>query len=140
MAVFYGAFLFLVEKTLGDASSLTVTIYLDTFVAVLLSLVYLFQYRTWQPITTNGWGIIVFTGLLSTALAHFFFVSAVKKIGSGETALINPFETVFTVIWAMLFLGDRLSGWQWLGGALILVSAFLIGRQIAAPQAAVENA
>jgi drug/metabolite transporter (DMT)-like permease len=64
----------------------------------------------------------------------------VKKIGSGETALINPFETVFTVIWAMLFLGDRLSGWQWLGGALILVSAFLIGRQIAVPQAAVEIA
>lgn len=136
MAVFYGAFLFLVEKFLGDASSLTVSVYLDTFVAILLSLVYLFQYHSWQPLSMDGWGIVVFTGLLSTALAHYFFVSAVKLIGSGETALINPFETVFTVLWAILFLGDRLSGWQWLGGALILLSAFLIGRQIAVPQPA----
>lgn len=135
MALFYGAFLFLVEKYLDEVPSLTVTVYLDTFVAVLLSLVYVFQYGTWQPITLNGWGIVIFTGLLSTALAHYFFVSAVKAIGSGETALINPFETVFTVLWAILFLGDRLSGWQWLGGALILLSAFLIGRQIAVPHA-----
>lgn len=131
MAVFYGAFLFFVEKYLEDVPSLTVTVYLDTFVAILLSLIYLVQYRNWQPITLNGWAIVVFTGLLSTALAHFFFVSSVKEIGSGETALINPFETVFTVLWAMLFLGDRLSGWQWVGGALILLSASLIGRQIA---------
>lgn len=133
MAVFYGAFLFLVEKYLDDVHSLTVTVYLDTFVAILLSLIYVVQYRAWQPISLNGWGIVIFTGLLSTALAHYFFVSAVKTIGSGETALINPFETVFTVLWAILFLGDRLSGWQWLGGALILLSAFLIGRQIAQP-------
>ena len=79
----------------------------------------------------TGWAIIVFNGLLATALAHFLYVSSVKVIGSGETALINPFETVFTVIWAAVLLGERLSGRQWLGGGLILLSAFLIGRQVA---------
>lgn len=136
MTVFYGAFLFFVEKWLADVPSMTVTVYVDTFVAILLSIVYIFLYRTWQPMSVNGWEIVAFTGLLSTALAHFLFVSSVKAIGSGETALINPFETVFTVIWAMIFLGERLSQWQWLGGGLILVSAFLIGRQIAVPKKA----
>ncbi|MCL5428734.1 MAG: DMT family transporter [Chloroflexi bacterium] len=134
MTLFYGAFLFLVEKWLADVPSTTVTIYVDTFVALILAVVYVFQYGSWQPVTLNGWAIIVFTGILSTALAHFFYVSSVKVIGSGETALINPFETVFTVTWATIFLGERLSGWQWAGGALILLSAFLIGRQIAAPK------
>ena len=134
MTLFYGAFLFLVEKWLGEVPSTTVTIYVDTFVAILLTAVYIFQYRSWQPVSLDGWAIIAFTGIFCTALAHFFYVSSVKVIGSGETALINPFETVFTVTWATIFLGERLSGWQWAGGALILLSAFLIGRQIAAPK------
>lgn len=131
MTVFYGAFLFFVEKWLADVPSTTVTIYVDTIVAILLTAFYIFQYRSWQPITVNGWAIIAFTGVFSTALAHFLYVSSVKAIGSGETALINPFETVFTVTWATIFLAERLSGWQWAGGALILLSAFLIGRQVA---------
>lgn len=130
-AIFYGAFLFLVEKWLGDVPSKTVTLYVDTFVALLLAGVYVFHYQSWQSITDEGWLIIIFTGILCTALAHFFYVSSVKGIGSGETALINPFETVFTVTWAITFLGERLTPIQWVGGVLILLSAFLIGRQIA---------
>jgi drug/metabolite transporter (DMT)-like permease len=131
MTVFYGAFLFWVEKYLDQVSALTIGLYLDSFVAILFTLIYLVQYGAWQPISGYGWLVILFTGLLSTALGHFLYVSAVKQIGSGETALINPFETVFTVLWALIFLGDRLSGWQWLGGAMILLSAFLIGRPVA---------
>jgi drug/metabolite transporter (DMT)-like permease len=138
VTVFYGAFLFIVEKWLGEVPSKTVTLYVDTLVALFLAGFYIFQYRTWQPITGEGWGIIALTGILSTALAHFFYVSSVKVIGSGETALINPFETVFTVTWAIIFLGERLSTWQWAGGLLILASAFLIGRQIAVPNAETE--
>lgn len=134
MTVFYGAFLFFVEKWLPDVPSTTLTIYVDTFVAIFLSAFYIFQYGSWQPISINGWGIVLFTGVFSTALAHFFYVSSVKTIGSGETALVNPFETVFTVLWAIIFLGERLSPPQWLGGAVILLSAFLISRQIADPQ------
>lgn len=139
MTLFYGAFLFLVEKWLADIPSTTVTIYVDTFVALILGITYLFLYRSWQPITADAWAIIIFTGVFCTALAHFFYVSSVKVIGSGETALINPFETVFTVTWATIFLGERLSGWQWAGGALILLSAFLIGRQIAVPTKSVPS-
>jgi drug/metabolite transporter (DMT)-like permease len=134
MTLFYGAFLFFVEKWLGEVPSKTVTIYVDFFVALVLTGFYLFQYRSWQPITADGWAIIAFTGIFCTALAHYFYVSSVKAIGSGETALINPFETVFTVTWATILLGERLSAWQWVGGALILISAFLIGRQIAVPE------
>ena len=139
MTLFYGAFLFLVEKWLAGIPSTTVTIYVDTFVALILGIIYIFLYRSWQPVTLDGWAIIAFTGIFCTALAHFFYVSSVKVIGSGETALINPFETVFTVLWALIFLGERLSGWQWAGGALILLSAFLIGRQIAVPKLSTEK-
>lgn len=136
MTVFYAAFLFLVEKWLGDVPSTTITIYVDTFVAILLVGYHLIAYRSWQQVTTEGWGIIVFTGLFTTALAHFLYVSSVKHIGSGETALINPFETVFTVTWAAIFLGERLSLWQWVGGLLILLSAFWLGTSFAIPKKA----
>jgi drug/metabolite transporter (DMT)-like permease len=128
MTVFYGAFLFFVEKWLGDVPSTTITIYVDTIGAVLLVGFYLVSYRSWQPVTLDGWGIIIFTGIFTTALAHLLYLTSVKKIGSGETALINPFETIFTVLWAMFFLGERLQVLQWVGGALILLSAFLGSR------------
>ncbi|HLE73044.1 MAG TPA: DMT family transporter [Anaerolineales bacterium] len=132
--VTYGGFLFFVEKWLPEVPSMTVTLYVDTIVALLLGGVYLLQYGGWVPVSPSGWWIIAITGLFSTALGHFFFVSSVKTIGSGETALINPFETVFTVLLAILFLGESLNSTQWLGGALILASAFLIGRQLALPR------
>jgi drug/metabolite transporter (DMT)-like permease len=46
-------------------------------------------------------------------------------IGSGQLALLGPLETMLSVIWAVLFLHERLSLWQFAGGALILLSAAL---------------
>jgi hypothetical protein len=42
-----------------------------------------------------------------------------KHIGSGRTALIEPTETVLVVLWAFLFLGERLSCLQWIGACMI---------------------
>jgi drug/metabolite transporter (DMT)-like permease len=40
-------------------------------------------------------------------------------------ALFSPLETLLTITWAMLFLQERLTLIQWLGGGLIILSMLL---------------
>jgi drug/metabolite transporter (DMT)-like permease len=52
-------------------------------------------------------------------------VASIKHIGSGQMALLSPVEALLTVIWSMLFLGERLSPVQWIGSLLILASGLM---------------
>ena len=46
-------------------------------------------------------------------------------LGGGQVALLAPVETMFTILFAVIFLGDRLTLAQSFGGVFILVSAVL---------------
>lgn len=46
-------------------------------------------------------------------------------MSGGQMALLTPIETLLTVVWSILFLNERLSALQWIGGILILISAVL---------------
>lgn len=61
--------------------------------------------------------------LSGTALILF---AGIRRIGSAQTALLAPVETLLAVSWAVLFLGDRLPALQWGGGVLILLSMVLV--------------
>jgi drug/metabolite transporter (DMT)-like permease len=38
-------------------------------------------------------------------------------------------ETMLSVTWSVLFLGEQLLQWQWLGAGLILISALLAAKE-----------
>jgi drug/metabolite transporter (DMT)-like permease len=56
--------------------------------------------------------------------------TAVREIGSGQMALLNPVETLLSVISATTFLQEHLSLVQWAGSGVILVSMLLSIRRI----------
>ncbi|MEM7343045.1 MAG: DMT family transporter [Chloroflexota bacterium] len=68
---------------------------------------------------------ILVQGVVSTFIGRILTYSAVNAIGSGQFALLSPLETMLTILWAALFLGERLTGIQWLGTLFILVSILL---------------
>jgi drug/metabolite transporter (DMT)-like permease len=53
-------------------------------------------------------------------------------------SLLGPLETFLTVVWAVTFLGDRLSLGQLAGGALIILSAVLAVRRLRRSNVVVE--
>ncbi len=107
----------------------TVTLYTISFMTVVAGIVYLFQSPQWPTFSRAGWGVIIWTALVSTAVARFAMFAGIRHIGSGQTALLSPVETLLTVFWAMMILGERLSMVQFLGGALILTSATLAAKR-----------
>ena len=63
--------------------------------------------------------------VISSYLARLTYLAGVGRVGSGRLALLGPVETMLGVIWSILFLHERLSPMQFVGGALILASALL---------------
>jgi drug/metabolite transporter (DMT)-like permease len=51
--------------------------------------------------------------------------SAIARIGSGQIALLWPLQTLTAIVVAVIFLQERLTPVQWLGGALVLAGTFL---------------
>jgi len=107
-AVLYPLHMTLVQWYLGDYRSQTVALYVVTSMAAILILVRLLSFRPWQPLPAVGWGVVFITGLLSTVVARVALFAGIKRIGSGRSALLGPVETLLTVLWAVLFLGERL--------------------------------
>jgi len=106
-----------------DARS--ITFYISTSMALVVTLWWWMQGGVWQAPGLRGWVAIGTLALVSTYLARFTLVAAVARIGGSQMAMLAPVETLFTVTWSMLFLGERLSLLQWVGGGLILTSALL---------------
>jgi len=125
-ALGYASTLALVQWFLRDYDPRTVALYVVSGMALLTGGVWLVQWQGLQPISPLGWSVILITAIVSTALARLALFAGIQRAGSGRTALLAPVETLLAVSWAVLFLGDRLSPWQWAGGVLVVVSMNLV--------------
>jgi drug/metabolite transporter (DMT)-like permease len=65
-------------------------------------------------------------GVASTALAYLIYFRLVKEVGPTSTLTVTFLVPVFGVLWAALFLGERLTPGTLAGGALILASVSLV--------------
>ena len=74
-----------------------------------------FKPEAWLPIS----GLILFSTL-------FTFFKALELLGPVKTAVLSMTEPIFTVMFSMLFFGEKLSGIQTLGGVSVLAGAFLV--------------
>ncbi|WP_228557146.1 DMT family transporter [Myxococcus sp. AB025B] len=80
------------------------------------------------PTTTLGWAAVVGLSLISTVAAVFLFFLGMARIGPVNTSLVSNMEPLTAVVLSALFLGERLSLRQGLGGVLILTAAVLLAR------------
>lgn len=69
-----------------------------------------------------------FSGIVQYALAFWFYLFALRRLPASVAAFYLTLIPVFGVGAAYLFLGETLTGLQWLGAALIVVSVTLISR------------
>jgi len=131
IAVFTASFQTLfIQWYLHDRDGRTITAYMVGGMAVAVTVFWLLQGANTRPITPGAWLGIGVMALVPTYLARLGMFAAVRHLGSGQMALLTPLETLLTVIWSVIFLGERLSPYQMLGGALIVTSAVLAVRRL----------
>lgn len=123
--VAYGLQVVLIQWYLRGDDARTVTLYISAGMWLGLAFFWLAQGMPWSAPGLSGWVAILLLAVVSTYLARLAFFGAVARIGGAQVAMITPLEILLTVLWSTLFLGERLTTVQWLGGLLVLASAVL---------------
>jgi drug/metabolite transporter (DMT)-like permease len=127
-AAAYGWHLVLGQWVLADVSSRTVTLYVLTTMAVLVSGVRLAGGQALQPIGGAGWGAILGLAIV-TALSRLMMFAGLRMLGGVQTALLGITELITTLLVAFIVLRERLSLAQWVGAAIIITSVLLVRRE-----------
>jgi drug/metabolite transporter (DMT)-like permease len=112
-----GALLF---GRLGESlSSFAMTLVKGALSVVLLGAMTLLM-RGYSDIGTEAYSYLALSGLLGIAVSDTFFFSALKELGPRALVLLATLGQVVTVLLAVVFLGERLPVWGWVGIALIV--------------------
>ncbi len=77
---------------------------------------------TWSPRLVAA---LAYAAVLATVVTFLLQMSAQRHMSAARAALIFCFEPVFAALSSWLWLGERLSAAQWLGGALIVAGMVL---------------
>ncbi len=68
---------------------------------------------------------VAFIGCFCTAFAYSLYVSAQKKVRAQTAGIISGMETVYGIIYALIFLSEVPSGREIIGGAIIMGVALM---------------
>ena len=63
---------------------------------------------------------VAFVGFICTAFAHSLYISAQKSVRAQTAGIVSGMETVYGIVYALLFLGEIPSVRELIGGAVIL--------------------
>jgi drug/metabolite transporter (DMT)-like permease len=108
----------------------TITLYVVSGMLTSISGFWWFQGAPWPDPGWQGWLIVGIIGVVTGYFAWWAMFTSIRYIGGGQVILLTPLETLLSVLWSVLFLQERLSTWQWIGGLFILVSAILAARRL----------
>jgi drug/metabolite transporter (DMT)-like permease len=88
----------------------------------------------WWP-----WALVVFSGVMATAVSNLVWNRAIARIGVARTAVFLYWVPVFGVAFAAVFLGETLTLWH-LGGFIAVMGGTWLGTRGPTPVAAPARA
>jgi drug/metabolite transporter (DMT)-like permease len=113
------------QRVLYEMPAPTVTLYTLISMSTVVVPVYLFSGASAFPGGTQVWSAVI--GLtLVTFLSRLMLFLGVKHLGGMQTALLGLSELLVVILFAYLWLGERLSPFQWAGASLLIMSLMLV--------------
>ena len=74
----------------------------------------------------SAWGPLLYSGVVAVGIGFTLQVFGQSKVDPALASLILSLEAVFALLGGMIFLGERLSGREWLGCAVMLAAVILV--------------
>lgn len=72
------------------------------------------------------WLILAASGYFGIAVADTWYLMALRNLGAGRTAIVASLYSPFVVILSIVFLGEYLALWQWLGFVMVLSGILVV--------------
>ena len=111
-------------KTYPPITFTSVTFAIGALVYAVLALPWALQ-QNWLDVSWQGYFELVYSGAFGLSLAYSLWFAAVKEIGGTRVSVYNSLTPFFGVLVAALFLAERFTVLQLLGGVLIFFGIFL---------------
>lgn len=91
-----------------------------------LGLIAVYGFRA--PTTLIGWLLLAGLGVFATLIPILAMHFGIQMISAARSSFIATLRPVVAVLILTLFLGDVLTGMQWVGGVLVIVAIVLLQR------------
>lgn len=124
-AIFY-ATVMLLNKFIKDIEGLH-----RTFIQFLAAMIVLLPYVmltdgfTLCNLDGRGWGLLLIVGSVHTGLAYCMYFSAIKELPGHKVAMLSYIDPLIAVIVSVVFLNEKMTLPQIVGGILILGFTFV---------------
>ena len=82
--------------------------------------------RQLTEIEPKAWGWLLLSGVITT-LAYLAYFAAIKAGDVSRVAPLDRLSLVFAIVFAVLFLGDKINGPTIFGASLMAIGALIIG-------------
>ncbi len=119
-----------IQWFLQGYNGLTITLYMVAAMAAVAVGWWGLQGTAWTPMGWQVWLGIGVLAVVCTYLSRVLMFTALQRLGGSQVTLLVPLETLLTVVWSVMFLGERLTPVQLVGSGLILVSAALAAQRL----------
>lgn len=123
-ALSYAVLVILNKRAAGRMSGAVVTFYEQAAAAAIL-LPFALSVKA-QP-SGQDLALLLFLGVVTTALAHTLFVSSLKTLPAQLAGICSSMETVYGILFAFLLLGEVPAGRE-IAGAAVIVGAVVIAQ------------
>ena len=80
--------------------------------------------------TGKSWMYMIFLGVFNTGFAYALYFTAIKNLNSQTIAVLSYIDPITAVIISAVFLGEKMTIFQIIGGVLILASTFISENKI----------
>ena len=89
-------------------------------IIVLLPYVWLTSGFTLGTLNGRSWGFLLVVGIVHTGLAYCMYFSAIKELAGNKVAMLSYIDPLIAVIVSVVFLNEKMTFPQIVGGILIL--------------------
>ena len=128
-ALTYAALLLRSKKILRGvtAPALMVVEYTVASLLVLPAVAYFYAHGQ-GPSTGRAYAALLTLGIVHSAIVGMIFLAGLRKVRTDHAAVLMYAEPVSAVLFAAAFLGERLTVWTVLGGAMVVAGGLVVAR------------
>lgn len=79
----------------------------------------------WASVSARTWAILVYSTLFAVCIAYTIWYAAVREIGTARTSVYSNVTPIIAMAFAVIWIGEPLSGLKLAGAALVLLGVAL---------------
>ena len=79
------------------------------------------------PLETTG--LLLLSGFLGIAVSDTLFFHSLNRLGASTVAIIDCFYSPFVIGMSFVLIGERLTGWQLVGAALVVSAVLTVSKE-----------